>query len=160
MDVGSNRILFQSSIPSIAEYTASYQVNATKCYYICIYIIYYIYGYIYKLGKILKKQKHAVRIIYNKDKFTHWKPLMRDMNALKVHQINIFQVLKFMYKSKHNLNSRVFDNTFTEIHQRYLTRFSRSNFKQPKMIPKTTSFTISSHGPKIWNNYLHEFEKK
>ena len=65
MDVGSNRIPFQSSIPSIAEYTASYQVNATKCYYICIYIIYYIYGYIYKLGKILKKQKHAVRIIYN-----------------------------------------------------------------------------------------------
>ena len=113
-----------------------------------------------KLDKILKKQKHAVRIIYNKDKFTHSKPLMRDMNALNVYQINIFQVLKFMYKSKHNLNPRVFDNTFTEIHHRYPTRFSRSNFKQPKMITKTTSFAISSRGPKIWNNYLHEFEKK
>ena len=39
-------------------------------------------------------------------------------------------------------------------------RFSRSNFKQPKMITKTTSFAISSRGPKIWNNYLHEFKKK
>ena len=57
-----------------------------------------------KLDKILKKQKHAVRIIYNKDKFTYLKPLMRDMKALNVYQTNIFQVLKFMYKSKHNLN--------------------------------------------------------
>ena len=100
-----------------------------------------------KLDKILKKQKHAVRIIYNKDKFTHSKPLMRDMNALNVYQIN-------------NLNPRLFDNTFTEIHHGYSTRFSRSNFKQPKIITKTISFAISSCGPKIWNNYLHEFEKK
>ena len=113
-----------------------------------------------KLDKILKKQTHAVRIIYNKDKFTHSKPLMRDMNALNAYQIYIFQVLKFIYKSKHNLNPRVFDNTFTEIHHRYPTRFSRSNFKQTKMITKTTSFAISSRGPKIGNNYLHEFEKK
>ena len=64
-----------------------------------------------------------------------------------------------MYKSKHNLNPRVFDNMFTEIHHGYPTRLSRSNFKQPKIITKTTSFVISSCGPKIWNNYLHEFEK-
>ena len=55
-----------------------------------------------KLDKILKKQMHAVCIIYNKDKFTSSKPLMRDMNALNVYQINVFQVLKFMYESKHN----------------------------------------------------------
>ena len=34
-----------------------------------------------KLDKTLKKQKHAVRIIYNKDKSTQWKLLMRDMNV-------------------------------------------------------------------------------
>ena len=49
-----------------------------------------------------------------------------------------------MYKSKHNLNPTVFDNTFTEIHHGYPTKFSRSNFKQPKMITKTTIFAISS----------------
>ena len=43
-----------------------------------------------KLNKTLKKQKHGVHIIYNKDKFTHSKPLMRDMNALNVYQIDIF----------------------------------------------------------------------
>ena len=108
----------------------------------------------------MKKQKHVVRIIHNKDKFTHSKPLMRDINDLNVYQINIFQVSKFMYKSKHNLNPRVFDNTFTEIHHGYPTRFSRSNFKQPKIITKTTSFAISSRLPKMSNNYLREFEKK
>ena len=81
MDVGSNRIPFQSSIPSIAEYAASCQVNATIIIYAYILYIIYMDIYIYKLDKILKKQKHVVRIIYNKDKFTHWKPLMRDMNA-------------------------------------------------------------------------------
>ena len=101
-----------------------------------------------------------MRIIYNKDKFTHTKPLMRYMKALNVSQINIFQVLKIMYKSKHNLNLKGFGNTFTENHQGYPARFSRSNFKQPKMIIKTTIFGISSRGLKIWNNYLHEFEKK
>ena len=71
-----------------------------------------------KLDKTLKKQEHAVRIIYNKDKFAHSKPLMRGMNALNVYQIIFFQVLKFMYKPKQNLNPRVFDNTFIEIHHR------------------------------------------
>ena len=64
-----------------------------------------------------------------------------------------------MYKAKNNLNPRVLDNRFTEIHHKYPTRFSRSSFKQPKIITIATSFVISSRGSKIWNNYLHEFEK-
>ena len=83
---------------------------------------------------------------------------MRDMNALNVCQINTFQVLKFIYKAKHNLNSGIFYNTCTESHHRYPTRFSRSNFKQPKIINKATYSVISFLGSKIWNNYLHEFE--
>ena len=89
-----------------------------------------------------------MRIIYNKD-----------MNALNVHQINIFQVFKLMYKAKHNLNPIIFGNTFTETHHRNPTKFSGSNFKQPKIITKSNSFVISSRKSKIWNNYLHEFEK-
>ena len=52
-----------------------------------------------------------------------------------------------MYKAKHNLNPRAFDNTFT-IHHRYPTRFSRSNFKQSKIIAKANSFATSSSGSK------------
>ena len=99
---------------------------------------------------------HAVRRIYNKDKLVYSKLLIKDRNALNVYKINIFQVLRFMLKAKHNVNPRVFDNTFTEIHHRYLTKFSRTNFKQPKTVTKTTSIVISSRESKIWNNYLHE----
>ena len=35
---------------------------------------------------------------------------MRDMNVLNVYQINIFQILRFMYKVKHNLNPRVVES--------------------------------------------------
>ena len=81
------------------------------------------------------------------------------MNAFYVYQIKNFQVLKFVYKAKHVLNPRVFDNTFREIHHSYPTRFSRDNFTQQKIINKATSFVISSHGSKICNNYRHEYDE-
>ena len=37
-----------------------------------------------KLDKILKKQKHAVHVTYNKDKSTILKPFKRNRNALNV----------------------------------------------------------------------------
>ena len=51
------------------------------------------------------------------------------MNTLNVYQANVSQLLKFMYKAKHNLNSRVFDNAISKIYDRYPTSFFRSNFK-------------------------------
>ena len=66
-----------------------------------------------KLDKIMKKQKHSVYITHDKDNFIHLEPLMRNMNAFNVHHTNIFQVLKFTCNAKHNLNPRVFNNTFT-----------------------------------------------
>ena len=63
-----------------------------------------------KLIKLYNKQKHASRIIYNKDKLTHAKPLMKLLNALNVYQINIFQTLNLMFKSQHRLSPIVFQN--------------------------------------------------
>ena len=51
-------------------------------------------------------------------------------------QIKLFRVLKFMHKTKHNLNSRVFVNTFTEIGQKSPTNFPKTNFKQRKIVTK------------------------
>ena len=113
-----------------------------------------------KLDKVLKKQKNAVRMIYNKDKFTHSKLLMKDMNALNIYQINIFQGLKFMYIAKHYLNPTVLDNMCKKIHHRYPTRFPRSNFKHSKIITKVTSLYISFRWSKILKNYLHESDQR
>ena len=54
--------------------------------------------YATKLKRVYLKQKHAVRIVFNKDKLTHSKPLFENLNALNVYQINIYQDLNFMHK--------------------------------------------------------------
>lgn len=79
------------------------------------------------------KQKHATHITYHGERRTHSKPLTRDSKALNVYQLNIFQVLKFMEK---------------------FARFSKTNFKQPKIITKATSVAVSSRGSYFWKNYF------
>ena len=46
-----------------------------------------------KLKKLFGKQKQAARIIFNQDRFTHARPLLKTLNALNVYQINLLQVL-------------------------------------------------------------------
>ena len=66
-----------------------------------------------KLERRYRCQKHAARVIYHKDQCTHASPLLNDMKALNVFQLNIFNILCFMYKCKQNLNPPVFRNIFT-----------------------------------------------
>ena len=56
-----------------------------------------------KLKKLFVKQKHAIRIIFKTNRFASSKPLMLEMNALNIYQLNIFNILQFMYKIKHNM---------------------------------------------------------
>ena len=51
--------------------------------------------YATKLKRVYLKQKHTVRIVFNKDKLTHSKSLFKSLNALNVYQINLHQHLKF-----------------------------------------------------------------
>ena len=52
-----------------------------------------------KLQGIVKKQKHAARITFHANKFHHSRPLLNEIKALNVHQINLIQTLKFMHKT-------------------------------------------------------------
>ena len=53
-----------------------------------------------KLLGILKKQKHASRITFHANGFNHARPLLKEMKALNVYQIDLIQTLKLMHKSK------------------------------------------------------------
>ena len=66
-----------------------------------------------KLMSLYRQQKHAARIIYYKDKLTHTKPLLKKLNALDVYELNIFQTLIFMFKTKHKLVPDIFHKLFT-----------------------------------------------
>ena len=112
-----------------------------------------------KLKKIYSKQKHASRIIFQEDRYTHARPLMKTLNALNIYQINIFQTLVFMFKLKNNMAPKVFQNQFKSIQHKYPTKYSLQNFKQPKTISKMTKFSITSRGPELWNNFINNETK-
>ena len=65
-----------------------------------------------KLKRLYHCQKHAARVIYNRNRYTHASPLLNDMNILDVFQLNVFNILCFMYKCYLNSNPPVFHNVF------------------------------------------------
>ena len=110
------------------------------------------------LAKILLKQKQAVRIIFQKDRLTHSRPLMKKLKALNVYQINLYQVTSFMYQVKNGTIPKIFNNSFSSVDHSYSTRFSLNSFQLPRS-SKTSKFSIISRGPKLWNQFLNNDEK-
>ena len=112
-----------------------------------------------RLKNLFIKQKHAVRTVFRANRFTHSKPLFRQMKVLNVYQINIMQILKFMHSIKLSTNPRVFSNQFQEVDHKYPTRSSWNNFYYGNTTLKSTSFSIIYRGPMLWNNFLTDTEK-
>ena len=53
-----------------------------------------------KLKKLFKQQKHASRIIFDKEITDHSCPLLKSLNALNVYQLNIFQSMVLMFNCR------------------------------------------------------------
>ena len=107
-----------------------------------------------KLTTLFSKQKQASRIIFNEDKQTAARPLMKKLNALNVYQINIYQTLLFMHKIKYNLAAKIFNDHFEQMNHKYSTKFSENSFKQPKTILKSTGYSVLNRAPSLWNKSL------
>ena len=58
-------------------------------------------------------QKHAIRIINDKDRFAHTKPLFKLAKALTVYEINLFQILSLMFMCKNRTVPFVFHNLYS-----------------------------------------------
>ena len=112
------------------------------------------------LKKIHSQQKHALRIIYNKDKYFHTKELFKDCNILNVYKLNLFNISIFMHKVKSGTSPSAFDNNFEIPSHSYPTRFSHKNYTKPKMKLKKCRFRISIRGPTIWNDFIGNAEKE
>ena len=90
---------------------------------------------------------------------------MRDIKALNVYQLNIFQVLKFILRIKQKIRQtpetlmRHLTRRHLTVNHNYPTHFSKTSFKQPKIIAKATSFAIFFRGLYVWNSYLDDSEK-
>ena len=99
------------------------------------------------------KQKHAIRAIYFEDKRSDAKPLLTSINALNVYQLNIFQTLIFMFKTKLKLVPNIFQNFFTEKETKYKLK-SSGNYYVPFKKSKLSQFSISFRGPHLRNTFL------
>ena len=115
--------------------------------------------YATKLKRVYLKRKHAVRIVFNKDKLTHSKPLFKNLNALNVYQINIYQHLNFMHKFINNQIPSIFSDFIKRPNHKYPTNFSQSRFYLKRYSLNSTKYSISIRGPKLWNDVINKEEK-
>ena len=77
------------------------------------------------LKNILTKKKHAVQFIFHKKKKAHARPLLKEINDLNVHQINILRILTTILKVKDTTIPKVFLSSFEEIKHKCSTCFSK-----------------------------------
>ena len=102
-----------------------------------------------KLERLYRCQKHAARVIYHKDWYTHGSPLLNDMKAL-----NIFKILCFMYKCKQNLNPPVFRNIFTHRTKTEYALRNEYSIQEPLCRTNFSQYCISYRGPYLWNKIV------
>ena len=95
--------------------------------------------------------KQAVRIL---------QPLLKNLNALNVYQINLFQGLNFMHRIKMGNIPEVFHETIKKLNHKYPTTFSNLIYSIKKYSLKSTKYSVSYRGPTLWNTILDKRDKE
>ena len=86
-------------------------------------------------------------------RLAHARPLMVDMNALNVYQINTYQSSISIYKACTGTATWIFFNKFSKISHNYPTSSKNSgNYTIPKSTMKL--FAVSGRAPILWNTVL------
>ena len=102
------------------------------------------------LKKVYIVQKKSARLILDMQRYTEARPLLKSLSILNVYQLNILQILIFMFKHKNNMLPDVFKSLFSAINHKYPTRHSNNNYIIPKTVLRKTDFTITTRGPRLW----------
>ena len=108
-----------------------------------------------KLERLFRHQKLAARIVNFKDRFTHAQPLLHDMKALNIVQINLCHIIYYMLKCKED-SSPIFSwPHYSQPENKYNIR-SRGKLKEAFYREKCTQFNIDCRGPHLWNELAHD----
>lgn len=109
------------------------------------------------LGEVFRKQKQAVRIVFDKNRFCHSSPLFLKGNILNIYQINIIQILSFVHEYLKGRTPRSFDNTFSRhLPSRYNPRHPRV-LQQPKLNNLNEKWCLGYRGSQLWNIFCSKF---
>ena len=108
-----------------------------------------------KLRTIASEQRQAVNAIPKNDnqEITNSRKFMEENGILNVYKLNLYQVLNFMFRVHNETIPKCFQTKFQYIKHKYETRQSKDNFIILKRNTRITCFTISSHGPRVWNSH-------
>ena len=79
------------------------------------------------LKKIHSPEKHALRIVYSKDRYYHTKEVFRSCNVFNVYKVNLLNTSILIYKIKTRRSPAAFHTTFKIAFHSYPTRFSNIN---------------------------------
>ena len=109
-----------------------------------------------KLEGLYYHHKHAARIINFKERFTHPQPLLHDMKALNIFQINIFHIIYFMFKCKKKIAPPFFHSLLTPKPENKYNIRSRGKLTQPFYRKERIQFNIDHRGPHLWNELAHD----
>ena len=107
-----------------------------------------------KLSKLFRLQRHAVKVIYNQELYTDAIPLLSDMRALSVYQINVFQHLCLMFKCKNETAPQSFHYLYTVKPQVKYGLRNSNQLVTPLVKRRYGQFKISYRAPHLWNNIV------
>ena len=104
------------------------------------------------LKRIYSQQKHAIQIVYSKDRLSHTK------GVLNVYQANIWRNLVFMHQINSNTVPAIFLNKFKKPTHNYPTNFARTNYSIPpfKLI-EILNFNLR---PNVMEKHSNQYRKK
>ena len=107
-----------------------------------------------KLSTLYRQQKHAVRLLSFKDQFTHSRPLFKEISALNIYEVNIFNIFCLMFKCKNKACPKAFENLFIfkpkNIYQLKSAKRSFTLF-EPFSKSKFSQLCINYRGTHLWN---------
>ena len=135
---GLMKQLYFSFIPSYLNYANIAWASTNKSNLISLY----------------RHQKHAIRIIYDKDRFAHTKPLFKHAKALTVYEINLFQILSLVFKRKIRTAPFVFHNLYTLKPPSKLSLGTGNGLSIPLKRTKFGQFSLYFCGIYSWNKIL------
>lgn len=110
-----------------------------------------------KLECLYRHQKHAARLINFEHQTTHAMPLLKDLNTLNIYQLNIYNVLRFMYKCKNNLCPSIFNDIYVMKPKNKYTMRNNKSLYEPPCRTNFNKFCISYRGPYLWNKIIIPF---
>ena len=138
-----------------------YYRNITKQLYFAFFQSYLNYANIAwasthttKLQCLHRHQKHAVRLINYKDRYTHASPLLKDIKVLNVYELNIFNILCLMYKCKNEMCPPALRDLYNpRPRNKYILREKDALF-EPFCRNSFSQFCITYRGPYLWNKIV------